>query len=299
MVAQIIDGKAIAEQILLDLEGEVEQLSAGGLTPTLASIQVGEYPSNWVYVRQQQQACARLGIEYLATQMPARSSERAVCTMLESLNQNPDVHGIILQVPLPKGMNRRKVQATIRPDKDVEGLHPQNVGQLVHGRTGLAPCTAMAVLELIQSTGISLKGKEVTVVGAGAVSGKPLSILLSNELCTVTLCHIATEDVKFHTTRAEIVVLAAGKAGLLTADMVKPGAVVVDVGINSIDRLDPDGKPVLDKKGRPRKAVVGDADFAGVSEVAGYITPVPGGVGPVTVAVLMRNIVEAARLAAA
>lgn len=298
MSAQIIDGKALAKQIRAQVKGEVAELVASGCTPTLASICVGENETTGVYVRQQQRMCERLGIEYLASQLPATSSERAVRTMIDSLNANPDIHGIIVQLPLPDGLDVTHIQQRISPDKDVEGVHPENVGRLVNQTSKLAPCTGKAVMALIRSTGRMLEGAVAVVVGAGRVAGKPISLLLQNEMCTTTVCHIATRDLEFHTTRADILVVAVGKPGLITGDMIKPGAIVIDVGINTVDVLDDAGRPVTDEQGRPKRRVVGDV-FKDAREVAGFLSPVPGGVGPMTVAMLMENIVHATRLGCA
>jgi methylenetetrahydrofolate dehydrogenase (NADP+)/methenyltetrahydrofolate cyclohydrolase len=294
MAARIIDGKALAERVRGEVKEAVAELVERGRTPTLASVRVGDDKSTSVYVRQQQRMCERLGIEYLATQMPGSSSERAVSTMIDSLNANPAVHGIIVQLPLPESLDTMRIQQRILPAKDVEGVHPENIGRLVSLKTDLMPCTAKAVLALIQETGQELRGAEAVVVGAGAIAGKPISLLLATEMATTTVCHIATRDLAFHTKRADVLIVAVGKPRLISADMVKPGAVVVDVGINTVDELDEQGQPVLGKDGKPRQRVIGDVD-EDVKAVAGHLSPVPGGVGPVTVAMLMHNIVQATR----
>jgi methylenetetrahydrofolate dehydrogenase (NADP+)/methenyltetrahydrofolate cyclohydrolase len=299
MGALIIDGKKLAGEMRAEAKLAVEALAETGCTPTLASVRIGDDESTTVYVRQQQRTCERLGIEYLATQMPSRSSERAVCTMIDSLNANPDVHGIILQLPLPEALSATRIQRRIRPEKDVEGVHPENVGRLVYHKTDLAPCTAKAVMALIQTTETDLKGAEAVIVGAGAIAGKPISLLLQSEMCTTTLCHIDTRDLVFHTRRADILVVAVGKPSLITGDMIRPGAIVIDVGINTVDALDAEGRPIIEEDGTTCKTVVGDVEAegpGGALDVAGHLTPVPGGVGPVTVAVLMQNIAQATRL---
>jgi methylenetetrahydrofolate dehydrogenase (NADP+)/methenyltetrahydrofolate cyclohydrolase len=297
MAAKVIDGRSLADEVREQVKQEIAELTARGCKPTLCSVRVGDDPSTTLYVRQQQRTCQRLGIEYLATQMPDTSSERAVCTMIDSLNANPAVHGIIVQLPLPEHLDTSRVQLRLAPAKDVEGVHPENIGRLVNDRTDLAPCTASAVLQLIESTGVELRGAEACVVGAGAIAGKPISLLLSSRMATTTLCHIATRDLALHTKKADILVVAVGKAGLISGDMIRPGAVVIDVGINTIDVTDDEGRVLRDAKGKPQRRVVGDIDYDAAVEVAGAITPVPGGVGPMTVAMLMENILRATKLA--
>lgn len=295
MTAQLIDGKELARQIRESVKEDVLDLKSTGCIPTLSSVCVGEDPSTAVYLRQQERTCERLGIMYLATRMPASSSERAVRTMVESLNANPAVHGIIVQLPLPPGIDENVVREGMSPEKDVEGVHPANVGNLVYGRSALAPCTALAVLALIRAGGADMRGADVAVVGAGPIAGKPISLMLQSEMATTSVCHIDTKDVGAYTRQADIVVAAAGQPGLITGDMIRHGAVVIDVGINSVPDLDDQGRQKTDNKGRPATRVVGDVDLESVRPVAGHVTPVPGGVGPVTVAMLMRNIVKAAR----
>jgi methylenetetrahydrofolate dehydrogenase (NADP+)/methenyltetrahydrofolate cyclohydrolase len=281
MAAELLKGAPIAERIREELAAEMAALKAKGVTPSLAALQVGENPASAVYVGQQRKNAEKLGISYRLEELPADSSQKFVADFIGKLNQDPSVTGIILQMPVPEGLDARALQALIDPAKDVEGVSPANMGWVVFGRPTLAPCTALGVVELINSTGVELYGKEVVVVGHSDIVGKPVALLLLDKFATTTVCHIGTGErgvLPDHVKRAEILVVAVGKAGLIKGEWVKEGAIVVDVGINRVgDKL------------------VGDVEFEPAAERAAYITPVPGGVGPLTVTILMRNTVAAAK----
>jgi methylenetetrahydrofolate dehydrogenase (NADP+)/methenyltetrahydrofolate cyclohydrolase len=276
-----IDGQLIAQRVQKETEQEVQALRAVGVLPSLAAVLLGSDPASERYLNRQEQQCSKAGIRYQRVNLPADTTERQVLRELAKLNHREDITGIILQMPLPPGINARTVRRGIAPEKDVEGVHPQNLGTLLSGCTTLIPCTAEAVLECILHTGVVIEGKNAVVVGHSEIVGRPVALLLMEHMATVTTCHRATIDLPSHTSRADILVVAVGKAGLIHGHAVKTGAVVIDVGINESKR---DGKRIL----------VGDVDAESVNEVAGYLTPVPGGVGPVTVANLMRNTVRAA-----
>ena len=299
MGAQIIDGKKIAEGIKKEIKEEVARLKEKGVFPSLHSVMIGENPASRVYVKNQRKSAEEVGIEYTLHELPENMSQQEVVEFIEGLNRDEGVTGIILQVPVPQHLNVRDIQLKISPEKDVEGVNPYNMGLLVYGRGRLVPCTAKAVMILLESTGIPLKGKEVTVVGHSEIVGKPLTLMLLESLYeapTPTVCHIATRDLAFHTRRADILIVAVGKAGLIKGDMVKEGAVVIDIGINRVPVLDEEGRPVVDEKGKKKFKIVGDVVFEEAVEKVAFITPVPGGVGPVTTAILLRNTVEACKL---
>lgn len=276
MTAQLIDGKAIAAGLRQRLAAaRTEQ--HGDSPVRLVSLEVGESPAAAVYMRNQRRAAESVGIAFEARNLPTDTSQEALLENIAGLNADPGVSGIIVQRPLPHGIEPRVVQKAIHPDKDVEGMHPENMGSILYTEPQLTPCTAAASLELIKSTGVDLRGAETVVVGHSEIVGKPIAILLLHHLATVTVTHIGTKDLASHTRRADILVVAVGKAALIGKEMIKPGAVVIDIGINQ----------GLDGK------LCGDVE-PGAEEVAGYLTPVPGGVGPVTVAMLMRNTLRAA-----
>jgi len=282
MAAELLKGAPIAERIREQVTADVAALKGKGVTPSLVAIQVGENPASAVYVAQQQKAAEKLGIGYRLEQLPADSTQQAVADFIAKLNADPAVNGIILQMPVPQGMNARELQASIAPAKDVEGVSPANMGWVVFGRPALAPCTALGVVELINATGVDLYGKEVVVVGHSDIVGKPVALLLLDKFATTTVCHIGTGErgvLPEHVKRAEILVVAVGRAGLIKGEWVKEGAIVVDVGINRVG----------DK-------IVGDVEFEPAAERAAYITPVPGGAGPLTVVMLMKNTVAATKL---
>ena len=321
MPAQIIDGDAVAAKITAELQKEVEGLKAKGVTPRLAAVIATDNKGARIYANNQAKTCQKIGIEYSLVELPGTSTEADLVAAVEKLNADKSVSGIIIQMPLPDGVNARKLQMMVHPLKDVEGITPANEGRVVHAPQPFlrkpaagdkeldtwlekslnwplpapAPCTPTGAMMLIRSLGIDLYGKEAVVVGHSEIVGKPMGLLLVAHFCTTTWCHVATQDLAAHTRRADILCVAVGKAGLIKADMIKPGAIVIDIGINRIKEIGADGKPVLDDKGKPKMKTAGDVDFEKAKDVAGYITPVPGGVGPMTVAMLLRNTVAAAK----
>jgi methylenetetrahydrofolate dehydrogenase (NADP+)/methenyltetrahydrofolate cyclohydrolase len=282
MAARIIDGSAIAGQIKSDTATQVASFTAQGKAVHLTALLVGSTPAGELYAVRQGEACRAVGINYQLLTYPAQTSQRELKREIRRLNVDPSVTGIMMHLPLPAGLDAPRLQYEIDVVKDVEGVNPANIGYVVYGHTLIAPCTALGVIELIKSTGVDLRGAEAVVVGASEIVGKPVALLLAEQMATVTVCHIATRDLAAHTRRADIVVVAAGVPQLIGAGHVKPGAVVIDVGINRVTL--PDGT----------KKTVGDVDFEAVKEIAGHITPVPGGVGPMTVAMLLRNTVRSA-----
>lgn len=301
MTAVLLQGDELASKMKQQLKRDIEDLKAKGAPPHLVAVQVGESAAAKVYLRQQQKACEEIDIEYEVKELPQSTTQQQLLSFIAKLNQDDAVTGIILMMPLPKDIDARQVQITISPDKDVEGMHPANMGRLVYGEIGLSPCTARAAVELLKSSGVELKGKELVVVGHSEIVGKPVAMMLlasQMESPTVTVCHIATKDLAFHTKRADILLVAVGKPGLIQADMVKDGVIVIDIGINRVPVTDKNGNPVLNDKGKPKKKTVGDVDFEGIKEKASFITPVPGGVGPMTTTMLLYNTVESAKRAA-
>lgn len=279
--AQIIDGKRIAASMRSELAGEcAREAERKGHPLKLVSLEIGQNPAAVVYVRNQRRAADEVGIEMDVRNLPADTDQQALLGEIKQLNADPAVTGVIVQRPLPPGIDPRRVQWAIHPHKDVEGMNPANMGSILYREPDLVPCTAAAAVRLIEDTGVDLRGAETVVVGHSEIVGKPIAVLLLHHLSTVTVCHVGTRSLQDHTQRADILVVAVGKAGLVHGSMIKPGAVVIDIGINQ----GADGK------------LVGDVDFASASEVAGHITPVPGGVGPVTVAMLLRNTLRASRL---
>jgi methylenetetrahydrofolate dehydrogenase (NADP+)/methenyltetrahydrofolate cyclohydrolase len=284
MAATIIDGVALAAKVREQVKRQVAQHAAAGRPVFLVAVLVGGSPAGELFAQRQKEACQAVGIEYQLVTLPAEATFEQAAQIISRLNNDPAVTGIMLHLPLPPHLNPTEIQYRIDPIKDVEGVNPANIGYVVYGQTLIAPFTALAVIELIRSTGVELKGAEVTVIGASQIVGRPIGLLLTQQMATVTTCHIATRDLKLHTRRADILVAAAGKAGLITADHVKEGAVVIDVGINRITQAD------------GSKRTVGDVDFDAVRQKAGHITPVPGGVGPMTVAMLLQNTLRSAEL---
>jgi methylenetetrahydrofolate dehydrogenase (NADP+)/methenyltetrahydrofolate cyclohydrolase len=281
-MAQLIDGKRISAEIRAELKQETKAfIEKTGVTPKLTVILVGEDPASQVYVRNKGRACEEIGFEAEQITLPATTTQEELDALVDRLNADQTVHGILVQLPLPKGLSEERVLLRIAPEKDVDAFHPYNVGRMVAGQITYLPCTPAGVMELINRSGISVAGKDCVVIGRSNIVGKPMAHLLMQANGTVTVCHSRTADLAAHTKRADILVAAIGKANFVTADMVKPGAVVIDVGINR----GADGK------------LVGDIDFASVEQVASYITPVPGGVGPMTIAMLMKNTLTAAQRA--
>jgi methylenetetrahydrofolate dehydrogenase (NADP+)/methenyltetrahydrofolate cyclohydrolase len=284
--ARIIDGKAIAARVRGDVAREVREFTrASARAPGLATVLVGEDPASAIYVGGKQRACREVGITPFDRRLPAESSFEQVAGELEALNVDPDVSGVLLQLPLPGDLDGPALTSVIAPEKDVDGLTPVNAGLLSLGRPGLRPCTPMGVLELLADTGVELEGAEAVVVGRSNLFGKPMAQLLLAQNATVTVCHSRTRDLRATCARADVLIAAAGRARLIERDFVKPGAVVIDVGMN---RLTPE-------QAGNSSGLVGDVDFAAVSELASAITPVPGGVGPMTIALLLRNTLQAAR----
>ncbi len=280
MAAKIISGNKIAKQLRKDLKAEVEQLKEEhGVTPGLTVVLVGEDPASKIYVRNKHRACERVGMVSNVVRLPEDSSHEKVMETVQELNDNPDVHGILVQLPTPDQIDDEEIINTIDPAKDVDGFHPVNMGKLLAGQPELVPCTPTGVMYMLDTLDIDLSGKEAVIVGRSNIVGKPQALLLMYRHCTITICHSRTQDLAGHLSRADIIVAATGVPKMITAEMVKPGAVVMDVGINRLD----DG------------TLVGDVDFEAVKEVASAITPVPGGVGPMTIAMLLQNTVRAAR----
>jgi len=277
MTAQIIDGKTIAQQVRAEWKVRADALKARGVTPGLAAVIVGNDPASKVYVANKVKACAELGLYSKHIELGSDISEAALLAEIAALNSDPKIHGILVQLPLPKHLDAHKVIEAINPDKDVDGFHEKNVGALVTGETPFPSCTPFGVMVLLEKTGIAIEGKHAVIVGRSNIVGKPMALLLLHKNATVTICTSKTVDLAKHTRDADILVAAVGKPNFITGDMVKPGAVVIDVGINR----NAEGK------------LVGDVDFASVKEVAGYITPVPGGVGPMTITMLVANTVRA------
>ncbi len=284
MSSRIIDGAALAARAKQDVADRVAKLKLGGRGVSLTAILVGSTPAGELYAQRQQQACEAVGISYELKTLPDDITARQLKSTIAALNRDAAVTGVMLHLPLPDHLDATEMQYQIDPVKDVEGVNPANIGYVVYGHTLIAPCTAMAVIELIKSTGVPLRGAEAVIVGASEIAGKPIALLLTEQMATVTLCHIATRDLAAHTRRADVVVVAVGKPGLIKPEHVREGAVVIDVGINRVTQ--PDGT----------KRTVGDVDFEGVRDRAGWITPVPGGVGPMTVAMLLRNTLRSAEL---
>ena len=279
--AQLIDGNALAKQIRAQVAGRTQALRASGIVPKLAIILVGDDPASQVYTRHKVNDSTETGLDATLERFPATLPEADLLARIESLNRDRSVHGILVQLPLPRHMDSQKVISTISPAKDVDGFHVANAGALMVGQPGFWPCTPFGCMTMIESIGYNLRGKNAVVIGRSNIVGKPMALMLLQQSATVTVCHSATADLKSHTLRADVIVAAVGKRNVLTADMVKPGAVVIDVGMNR------------DEQGK----LCGDVDFAGVREVAGWITPVPGGVGPMTRAMLLVNTLTAAERA--
>lgn len=294
MPAELIDGNAIARSIREEVTVEVAKLAARGIRPGLAVVLVGEDPASEVYVRNKGRACDEAGMHSLTIKKPATISQEELIAVVKSLNDDRAIHGILVQMPLPKHLDPDVVIRTILPEKDVDGFHPVNVGKnLIGDRDGFVPCTPAGVQEMLARSGTVTKGKECVIVGRSNIVGKPMMALMvqngPNANATVTVCHSATRDLKAHTLAADILIVAAGKAKMVTGDMVKEGAVVIDVGINRIE----------DASTKTGFRLVGDVDFASARERASKITPVPGGVGPMTIAMLLKNTVRAAEQSAA
>jgi methylenetetrahydrofolate dehydrogenase (NADP+)/methenyltetrahydrofolate cyclohydrolase len=289
---RIIDGKKTAAAILEELKSKTTQLKEKKIEPGLAVVLVGEDPASQVYVRSKRKTCAELGIQSFSHDLPANCTEKRLLTLIHKLNDDPRVHGILVQMPLPKHLNEKRVLEAIRPEKDVDGFHPVNVGRLLNGEEGFVPCTPAGCLVLLQRYGVRPEGKHVVIVGRSNIVGKPLAALLiqkaDNANATVTICHSRTRNIARYTREADILIAAMGVPEFIKPRMVREGAVVIDVGVNRI----------ADASKKSGTRLVGDVAFAGVSKKAKAITPVPGGVGPMTIAMLMANTIRAAELLA-
>ena len=283
MTAQILDGNALAQKLRAGFRQEADQLAAQGIRPGLAVILVGEDPASQVYVRNKVNACAQAGFHSEKHSYPADVEAATVFAKIAELNADPAIHGILVQLPLPKHFDADAVLEAIAPEKDVDGFRAENVGALMQGKPCFIPCTPYGAMKFFEDAGITLRGKEAVIVGRSNIVGKPMAMLLMHAGATVTICHSQTQDLKAHCQRADILVAAIGKPKMITGDMVKPGAVVIDVGINRLQDGPDAGK------------LCGDVDFDSAKEVASYITPVPGGVGPMTITMLLANTLESAQ----
>jgi len=288
MTARIIDGKQIAAQMCEELKQKVAALKAKGVTPGLAVVLVGDDPASKSYVTAKEKACEEIGIYSSDNRLPATTTQAELLAIIDKFNKDPKIHGILVQLPLPKHINENAVLLAIDPKKDVDGFHPVNVGRMVVGQEAYLPCTPHGVIQLLMRSGVKLGGAEVVVVGRSNIVGKPVANMLIQKAptgnATVTICHTRTKNLAEHVRRADIIIAAAGRPNTVTAEMVKPGAVVIDVGVNRID----------DASKKSGFRLVGDVDFEGVKEKASQITPVPGGVGPMTITMLLFNTVQSA-----
>lgn len=275
----ILDGKALSSKIQDEVKCEVEKLKEDGITPGLAVILVGDDPASHSYVKMKEKACDKTGIYSILHKMPSSISEDKILETIIMMNQNPNIDGILVQLPLPKHVNATKIIETIDSKKDVDGFHPYNVGRLVAGLDGFVPCTPLGVMRLLEEYKIDVKGMNICVVGASNIVGKPMMNLLLNAGATVDICHIFTKNLKEHTIKADMVIVGVGKVNLITEDMVKDDVLIIDIGINRLDSGE----------------LVGDVDFKNVSKKSHFITPVPGGVGPMTIAMLLSNTLKAAK----
>ncbi len=292
MTAGIIDGKQVAADMRAELEEEVAKLKENGIVPGLGVVLVGEDPASQSYVRAKERACEKIGIYSDDNRLPAETSQEDLVALIKKMNADPKINGILVQLPLPKHLNESEVLLTINPDKDVDGFHPLNVGKMMVGEKTFLPCTPHGIIQLLIRSGVTIEGANVVIVGRSNIVGKPLANILIQKNATgnatVTVCHTRTKDLSHHTKQADIVIAAAGRPNTITADMIKEGAVVIDVGINRVE-------DATKEKGY---RLVGDVDFEKVMEKASLITPVPGGVGPMTITMLLYNTVESARRAA-
>jgi methylenetetrahydrofolate dehydrogenase (NADP+) / methenyltetrahydrofolate cyclohydrolase len=283
MTAQLIDGVALSKKLRADVAVRAAALRARGVVPGLAVVLVGDNPASQVYVRNKVKACEDSGLHSVLERYPATLLQAELLARIDALNRDPAIHGILVQLPLPAHIDAHQVIEAISPEKDVDGFHVASAGALMVGQPGFWPCTPYGCMKMLEDIGYELRGKHAVVIGRSNIVGKPMALMLLQKNATVTVCHSATTNLKAMTLQADVIVAAVGKRNVLTADMVKPGAVVIDVGMNRI----PEGEPGEGK-------LCGDVDFEGVRQVAGYITPVPGGVGPMTITMLLVNTLEAA-----
>ncbi len=276
---KILDGKALSSKIRAQIKDEVDDLKMNNITPGLAVILVGDNPASKTYVGMKEKACEEAGIYSIAHKMPNSISQEKILETIKMINENDNIDGVLVQLPLPKQIDTEKILESINPDKDVDGFHPFNVGRLVAGLDSFVPCTPLGVMRLLEEYQINIQGSDVCIVGASNIVGKPMMNLMLNAGATVDICHIFTKNLKNHTIKADIVVVGVGKAGLISEEMVKEGAIVIDIGINRLEN----GK------------LVGDVDYDATAPKCSYITPVPGGVGPMTIAMLLQNTLKAAK----
>jgi methylenetetrahydrofolate dehydrogenase (NADP+)/methenyltetrahydrofolate cyclohydrolase len=292
MAAKIIDGKQVAADMQAELKKEVANLKKQGIVPGLGVILVGEDPASKSYVTAKERACEELGIYSDDNHLPADTTQQDLIALINRMNTDPKINGILVQLPLPKHLDESEVLLAINPDKDVDGFHPTNIGKMVAGQAAFLPCTPHGVIQLLQRSGVKIEGSHVVIVGRSNIVGKPVANMLIQKNkggnATVTVCHTRTADLAYHTRQADIIIAAAGRPNTITADMVKDGVVVIDVGVNRIE----------DKTAKKGYRLVGDVDFEAVKEKASLITPVPGGVGPMTITMLLYNTVESAKKAA-
>ncbi len=279
-MATIIDGKKVAALIRGEVKAEVAQIREKGIVPKLAVMLIGDDPASVLYSRSMERTCGKMGVDFELFKLPETASEDEVVALIEKLNRDDNVHGIMIELPLPKGLSKQRVFEAVLPLKDVDGVHPINRGYILSNSVGLFPTTPQSCIEIMLRNGIEIKGKHAVLVGRGESVGKPLIFMMLNQNATVTVCHTRTKDLAYHTRQADIIIAAAGKAGMITADMVKPGAVVVDAGINEAEG----------------GGICGDVDFENVEKVAGAISPVPGGVGSLTTTLIHKNLLKAIKL---
>ena len=293
MAAKIIDGKQVAADMRAELKEEVARLARDGIVPGLGVILVGEDPASQSYVKAKERACEEIGLFSDDNRLPADASQQELMAIVEKMNNDPKINGILVQLPLPKHLNEAEVLLAIDPDKDVDGFHPMNVGRMVVGEKAFLPCTPHGVIQLLLRSGVKIEGADIVIVGRSNIVGKPVANMLIQKSnmgnATVTVCHTRTKNLAEHTRRADVIIAAAGRPDTITADMVKDGVVVIDVGVNRVE----------DSTKKKGYRLVGDVDFEAVKEKAGLITPVPGGVGPMTITMLLYNTVESAKRAAA
>lgn len=292
MTAKIIDGKQVAAQMREEIKAEVARLKKEGIVPGLGVILVGLDPASQSYVTAKEQACHEAGLYSDDNRLPAETTQKELIDLVNKMNKNPKINGILVQLPLPKHLDENEVLLAISPDKDVDGFHPMNIGKMVAGQDAFLPCTPHGIVKLLQRSNVKLEGAEVVVVGRSNIVGKPIANILIQKSpmgnATVTICHTKTKDLAYHTRKADIIIAAAGRPNTITADMIKDGAVIIDVGVNRIE----------DKTKKNGFRLVGDVNFDSVKEKASMITPVPGGVGPMTITMLLYNTVESAKRAA-
>lgn len=285
MAFKLLHGKAITKNIRDETQQLAVSLQEQGWIPRLASLEIGHNPAAALYIRNQKRVATKLGIQFENRKFPQEITQREMLAAIHALNVDPHITGIIVQRPVPVHLDLKQLQLAIAPSKDVEGMNPTNIGKVVYDDFVLGPCTSQASVKLLEATGLEMKGLEVVIVGHSEIVGKPIALHLLAQLATVTVCHHGTRNLLNHTRRADALFVAVGKPGLITGDMIKPGAAVIDIGINQIE--------VTDENGNPQTKTVGDVDFESAHEVAGWITPVPGGVGPATLSILMQNVISA------